>query len=104
MLRRIAILCISWMGAVAIAAALAPAADLDFDAQVAPILAGRCLECHSGADPKGKLDLSAAKSAFSTGESGVAIVAGQPEKSLLWQRIEAGEMPPKHPLPDSERA
>jgi hypothetical protein len=29
----------------------------DFDATVAPILARRCLDCHSGSDPKGKLDL-----------------------------------------------
>ena len=29
----------------------------DFDAKVAPILARRCLDCHSGSDPKGKLDL-----------------------------------------------
>src|SRR5277367_5792569 len=30
----------------------------DFDGQVAPLLVRRCLDCHSGPDPKGKLDLS----------------------------------------------
>jgi len=75
----------------------------DFDRQVAPILAGRCLECHSGAEPKGKLDLSRAKSALAGGESGAAIEAGKPEASNLWQRIAANEMPPKHPLPPAER-
>ena len=49
----------------------------DFDATVAPILVRRCLDCHSGADPKGKLDLSRRASAFAGGESGPAIVAGQ---------------------------
>jgi Protein of unknown function (DUF1549)/Protein of unknown function (DUF1553)/Planctomycete cytochrome C len=75
----------------------------DFDKQVAPILANRCLECHSGAEPKGKLDLSRAKSAFSGGESGAAIVRSRPDESYLWQRISADEMPPKHPLPAGER-
>jgi hypothetical protein len=82
----------------------AHAAELDFDRQVAPILAGRCIECHSGADAKGKLDLASAAKAFVGGESGVAIVPGKLTESNLWQRIEANEMPPKHPLPANERA
>ena len=74
-------------------------AELDFDRQVAPILAGRCIECHSGAEPKGKFDLSNAAKAFTGGESGEAIIPGKVADSALWQRIEANEMPPKHPLP-----
>src|SRR5262245_17684632 len=82
----------------------AAAADApNFDRQVAPILAARCLECHSGAEPKGKLDLSTARAALAGGESGAAIQAGQPATSYLLQRIEASEMPPKHPLPPGER-
>ena len=45
----------------AIASALtgpAGAAAPDFDGRVAPILARRCLDCHSGPEPKGGLDLS----------------------------------------------
>ena len=64
----------------------------DFDRQVAPILAGRCLECHSGAEPKGKLDLSQAKAALAGGESGAAIEAGKPEAgqdSALQNRLNA---------------
>jgi len=87
------------LGTASAAAADAP----DFDRQVAPILAGRCLECHSGVEPKGKLDLSRAKEALAGGESGAAIEAGKPESSFLWQRIVANEMPPKHPLPPAER-
>ena len=33
-------------------------AEPDFDKDVAPLLARRCLECHTGADPKGDLDLT----------------------------------------------
>ena len=76
----------------------------DFDAAVAPILIRRCLDCHSGADAKGKFDLSRRASAFAGGESGEAIVAGKPDDSLLWEKVEAGEMPPKSPLSDAEKA
>jgi hypothetical protein len=76
---------------------------LDFDRAVAPVLARRCLDCHSGPKPKGGLDLSHRKGALEGGENGPAIVAGQPDKSLLWEYVEAGKMPPKAPLPDAER-
>jgi hypothetical protein len=75
-----------------------------FDSTVAPILARRCLDCHSGADAKGKLDLSRRGPAMLGGEGGAAIVAGKPEESSVWERVETGEMPPKHPLPADERA
>ncbi len=75
-----------------------------FDSGVAPILARRCLDCHSGPDPKGKLDLSGRAAAFAGGKAGPAIVAGRPEESPLWDRVESGEMPPKAPLPEAEKA
>ena len=76
----------------------------DFDKSVAPLLAGRCLECHTGADAKGELDLSTSEGVVRGGVNGPGVVAGKPADSPLWQRIEAEEMPPKHPLPASERA
>jgi hypothetical protein len=77
----------------------------DFDRTVAPLFAGRCLDCHSGTEPKGGLDLATARGIERGGESGErVIVPGKPDQSPLWQRIEANEMPPKHPLPVAERA
>jgi len=78
-------------------------ASRTFDAQIAPILVQRCLDCHSGADPKGGLDLSRRSTALDGGESGAAIVAGKPGESLLWEKIDAGEMPPKKPLSAAEK-
>jgi hypothetical protein len=80
-----------------LAPAAATAAPPDFDKQVAPVLASRCLDCHSGEKPKGKLDLSR-----SAGAAGV-VAAGKPDDSELWKRVAAGEMPPKKPLPEAER-
>ncbi|MBM80348.1 MAG: hypothetical protein CMJ78_07115 [Planctomycetaceae bacterium] len=74
-----------------------------FDRQIAAILANRCLQCHSGANPKGKLDLSGKQKATQGGESGAAIVGGKLDQSLLWKRIVDGEMPPDDPLPKQER-
>jgi len=79
------------------------APTIDFDRQVAPLLANRCLDCHSGAEPKGGLDLARRGSALSGGDSGPPVVAGQPQASLLWQRVADGEMPPNKPLAAKQR-
>jgi hypothetical protein len=76
----------------------------DFDATIAPILARRCLDCHSGSDPKGKLDLAKKASALAGGESGAAIVPGKLDESALWEKVESDEMPPKAPLLAAEKA
>ena len=73
-----------------------------FDREIAPLLVRRCLDCHSGAEKKGMLDLSRSESAIKGGESGAAIVSGKAAESLLWQRVRDGEMPPKKPLPKEE--
>jgi len=77
---------------------------VDFDRQIAPLLVSRCLECHAGVEPKGGLSLVTAELARNGGESGAVIVAGSADKSLLWQRVESNEMPPKHPLIASEKS
>ncbi len=74
-----------------------------FDREIAPLLARRCLECHNGEDKKGGLNLATSAGSLGGGDSGPAIVAGDPDASLLWARIDADEMPPKHPLPTAER-
>jgi hypothetical protein len=75
----------------------------DFDRQIAPLLAGRCLDCHSGSEPKGRLDLSTQKGARQGGDSGPGVVPGKLTASQVWERVAAGDMPPKKPLPDDEK-
>ena len=79
------------------------AAAEDFNTTVAPLLARKCLACHNPTEKKGGLDLSGAKSTLAGGESGVAVVAGQPGDSLLWDRVSQNEMPPKKPLSDADK-
>lgn len=81
-----------------------PAKDVDaakhFDEHVAPILAANCLSCHSGAKPKGELDLSTLKTTLDA----VVIEPGKPGESFLWEEIESDNMPPKHLLSDEDKA
>ena len=88
----------SWLS-VNPAAAQSPAV---FDRTIAPVLA-TCLECHRGPNAKGGLDLGSRAGAQRGGESGPAYVAGDPKRSLLWQRLAADEMPPDHPLPAADK-
>jgi hypothetical protein len=68
-------------------------AEVDFERDIEPILSRRCVACHHAHDAQGGLNLSSAAGLQSGGESGPAVVAGDPSSSLLWQRVEAGEMP-----------
>ena len=67
-----------------LAASAKPVAGEDggqFDATIARLFAGRCLDCHSGPDPKGKLDLSRNSAALAGGKSGVAIIRASPKRA-----------------------
>lgn len=70
----------------------------DFDKVVAPLLIDRCIDCHSGTKPKGKLDLTQKKSAARV------ITPKVLKESTMWERVEAGTMPPKKPLDAKEKA
>ncbi len=77
--------------------------EVSFEKVIAPLLARRCASCHAGDELKGKLDLSTREKQLIGGESGPALVPGDAAKSLIWQRVAADEMPPKHPLSDDEK-
>ncbi len=87
-----------------------PAASTDagmefFEARIRPLLVKNCYECHSGQAKKieGKLRLDSRDALRQGGESGPAIVPGDPQGSLLVRalRYEDHEMPPKGKLPSS---
>ena len=76
--------------------------DGTFHRTIAPLLARRCLRCHSGPTPKGELDLSHPATFARGGVSGVAVQPGKPRASLLWKRVASEEMPPKQRLTAAE--
>ena len=84
-----------------LAQAQVAAAPPEFDKDVAPLLVKRCAECHSGADPKGDLDLTRRDAVL--GKDG-PVVPGKLEASALWKMVASDKMPPKKPLPAAEKA
>lgn len=89
------------------------AAKIDFATQVQPILSENCYACHGpdGASIEGGLRLDQRETALQGGDSGSAIVPGEPSKSLLINRItlphdDDDHMPPsakKDPLTKSQK-
>jgi hypothetical protein len=78
-----------------------------FEKQVRPLLVKRCFECHSGTTTHGGLSLQTAKAWREGGDSGPAIIPGNPEASLLIAAVEhrSLQMPPLDrggPLPHEE--
>ena len=78
--------------------------ELVFERDVRPIFKTHCFQCHGEEDKReAELDLRLVRKLNVGGESGAAIVAGNAKESLLWQRIEASEMPPKGKLSENEK-
>src|SRR5438094_9443950 len=76
-----------------------------FEKKIRPVLVEHCYECHSAQSEKlkGKLLLDSRDVARKGGETGPAVVPGDPDSSLIVQalRYENFEMPPKGKLPGS---
>src|SRR6476659_2510674 len=70
-------------------------AAVSFETHVRPILRTYCFDCHGANEkPKGGLDLRLRRLIVKGGDSGPAVVPGDPGASLLLQRVLEGEMPP----------
>ncbi len=78
-----------------------------FEKRIRPVLAERCYECHSATTKtKGGLALDSREATLKGGDTGPALVAGNPDKSLLIEAVRYTnhdlQMPPKKRLADSE--
>jgi len=79
-----------------------------FETEVRPLLANRCFECHGEQKKKGSLRMDHISYITKGGDSGPAVVPGNPDKSLIIEAVRYKdpdfEMPPKEKLPDKEIA
>lgn len=73
------------------------------EATIYALLSGRCLECHSGNDPRGGLNLSSRDGLAKGSDSGIIFDSQSWESSVLLNVIESGDMPPKGKLTDEEK-
>jgi Protein of unknown function (DUF1549)/Planctomycete cytochrome C len=72
--------------------------------QIMPLLKARCVKCHGPAVREGRLNLATPRGLARGGESGPAVVPRDTVESVIWEKISGDEMPPKEPLPASEKA
>jgi hypothetical protein len=78
-----------------------------FETKIRPVLADKCYSCHSAESKKlkGHLYLDSRDGMVSGGDSGPAVVPGEPEKSKLIEALryknEDLQMPPKEQLPEA---
>jgi mono/diheme cytochrome c family protein len=64
-------------------------------ADVRALFQAKCVRCHGEKVRKGGLDLTTPAGLLRGGESGKVIAPGKPDDSLLFDKVHAGEMPPK---------
>src|SRR5580698_9500661 len=79
------------------AAATPPAEPRTFARDVAPVLDRWCVSCHSGDEPEGGLRLDSFEGVMRGGDAGPAVVAGDPQGSLLVAKIERRHRPSMPP-------
>ncbi|OYW77990.1 MAG: hypothetical protein B7Z37_01680 [Verrucomicrobia bacterium 12-59-8] len=95
-------------GSVSVAAPADDAKIAFFEKNVRPILIKRCYECHSveSGKSKGGLAIDSRESILKGGDSGPALVAGDPEKSHIIESVRYQnqdlQMPPKGAMPAAE--
>lgn len=98
-MRKRQLFAVCWIvGAIALAAGTATAAESDFfDKEVRPILVQKCVKCHgAGEKLEGNLSLLTRDGILKGGDSGPAVVVGKPDESLLIEAVnfDGFEMPP----------
>jgi hypothetical protein len=97
----------AFLAAAPVRAAGADARGVEFfEAKIRPVLVENCYSCHSAqaGKKKGGLALDTRAGVLKGGDTGPALVAGQPDKSLLLAAIvQDGDlkMPPRKKLPDT---
>ncbi len=86
--------------------AAASEADQFFEAKIRPLLAAKCFECHRGGQVESGLHVDSRNGLLRGGDSGPAIVVGEPSDSLLIRAVSRThdrlKMPPGQPLASHE--
>ena len=74
-------------------------AQIDYETEIQTIFNNNCISCHGNS---GGLSLESYANLMAGGNSGTVIISGNHSNSLLWQKINNGEMPPSGELSSSD--
>lgn len=84
------------LAVLALGVSVAAGEPLSFEKDIRPILKTNCFHCHGDEkELKGGVDLRFRKQIVAGGESGPVIALGDHAKSLLFDLIQSGDMPPQ---------
>jgi hypothetical protein len=79
--------------------------EVVFETKIRPVLATTCFKCHGGKKTENNLRVDRRESLLKGGDSGPALVPGQPDKSVLIAALRYHDdnlkMPPDKKLPDA---
>ena len=73
-------------------------AQIDYETEIQTIFNNNCISCHGNS---GGLSLDSYASLMTGGNSGSVIISGDHSNSLLWEKINNGQMPPNGQLSSS---
>lgn len=103
---RCAILLVSIVCLASVSVGYAESDEDFFEARVRPLLIKHCLECHGAKKQEGGLRLDSRDGWLRGGDRGTAVIAGQPENSLLLKAVRHDDpdlaMPPNEKLTANE--
>ncbi len=77
----------------------ANAADVTYNGRISAILKAKCVQCHGGLFPQGRLKLNSLKNVRKGGKSGRAFKPGDAAGSLMVQQFYLPETNPKRMPP-----
>ena len=72
---------------------------LSYEKDILPVFRARCLGCHGGDHPQAGFDARTLGRILEGGHSGAAVMPGSVEKSILYQMLASGKMPPSPAVP-----
>lgn len=69
------------------------AVDVSFSKDILPLFQEHCVNCHGGEKTSRGLKLTSFDNAMAGSNNGAMIIAGDPDKSKLFQLVQQGKMP-----------
>ena len=71
--------------------------QVDYTPQIQTIFTNNCTSCHMYGNASGGLTLTSYSGVMANSNSGASVVPGDHANSLLWQKVNSGDMPQNNP-------